>query len=542
MNWEQEALFEDGDMSEFDSASHTWDGEADFSDGTTDDFDAETDSESDLNAAQAAAHDDNYGIEIDFDNDTAAFGTLDAGAVDQTSGVVVYWFNANDVEVDSGKIMIFPFAKDGANAGNWMAYYTGDDTIQLRYTDDDDAAQVSSASAAIGTGHHEFVFMFKASSGVGADDGYSYMYMDGALLLSQTGVDNDTQDWDKVDFGMKYTNSAAFDGSFYMDTIKIDPTGPCFASKTAAYEGEYGMIVPIMDTTARYVIFTDPSNEKVVTAECMIDPNTLTMATNDRFVVVALTGDTVGGTTQSFAVNLQYDGSSYEIVPQYTDDAGTKIEMTATDISDEYTKIRLVWSASTAAGNDNGFVMFFINDVLTEVAGSINNDQRDVDNIYFGAVASLDSGTHGLLYFDNCRWASEYEPLGATIEFKERDYTVTFEDRTDLEEGGIWNLEGTRFQGEGSNVSPRWTAIFQGKSSITVNNVYVYKDGSTTDGASTYMPSGSHVVSGNRVTLKPLTALVGGEYFNVCMDITADGERDFRFFKVGALKQETGLI
>ena len=51
--------------------------------------------------------------------------------------------------------------------------------------------------------------------------------------------------------------------------------------------------------------------------------------------------------------------------------------------------------------------------------------------------------------------------------------------------------------------------------------VEIYKDGSSTDSAGTYMPAGSHSVSGNSMTSKPLAVLVPGKYvivFNATLD------------------------
>ena len=81
---------ERGDTGDFDAVTPVWDAEGD----EAADF-VETDVDGDLNDAAAAAHDGDVGLELTFDNNTVAYGTLNATAIDQTSGVGLIWFNTN---------------------------------------------------------------------------------------------------------------------------------------------------------------------------------------------------------------------------------------------------------------------------------------------------------------------------------------------------------------------------------------------------------------------------------------------------------------
>jgi len=90
--------------------------------------------------------------------------------------------------------------------------------------------------------------MFKVSTGAGNNNGFVYLFVDGVLVGSKTDMDNDTKDWDFAWFGQTGQNSTTFGGSYYMDTIKVDPVGALFVDKLAALSGSYGLAVPVMDT------------------------------------------------------------------------------------------------------------------------------------------------------------------------------------------------------------------------------------------------------------------------------------------------------
>lgn len=66
----------------------------------------------------------------------------------------------------------------------------------------------------------------------------------------------------------------------------------------------------------------------------------------------------------------------------------------------------------------------------------------------------------------------------------------------------------------------------------------VYKNGS--DVTSTTMPAGSHAVSGTNLTLKNLTALIGGELYMIDIVVAVDGVVDEWWQPVQALRETTG--
>ena len=83
-----------------------------------------------------------------------------------------------------------------------------------------------------------------------------------------------------------------------------------------------------------------------------------------------------------------------------------------------------------------------------------------------------------------------------------------------------------------------FTGTFPWATTVTTGvTAEVYKDGSSTDSASTYMPAGSHTTSGNTLTTKPLTALVPGKYV-IVINATVDSVLDVWKVQVNVQKQE----
>jgi len=83
-----------------------------------------------------------------------------------------------------------------------------------------------------------------------------------------------------------------------------------------------------------------------------------------------------------------------------------------------------------------------------------------------------------------------------------------------------------------------FTGTFPWATTVTTGvTAEVYKDGSSTDSASTYMPAGSHTTSGNTLTTKPLTALVPGKYV-IVLNATVDSVLDVWKVQVNVQKQE----
>jgi len=222
----------------------------------------------------------------------------------------------------------------------------------------------------------------------------------GAGIDVVCGIDNDTKDWDYIYAGIVTTNSTTFGGSFYMDTIKIDPVGAPFVDKLAAQTGDYGLAFPIMDTTNRYVEFTGPNNETLFVAECWINPSFLTMATNDEFRFLSTV-------LSPFGVVLERSVTSYRIMSFAVNDIAFLVSSSYYDITDDWHHIRIEWEAASAPGADDGYLNLYIDGVLKEALTGVDSDTQEIHNVLFGPnLGTLDAGTYGIFYMDDCRWGN----------------------------------------------------------------------------------------------------------------------------------------
>ena len=413
----QTAYFEDGTLDEFDSTTPAWDKEVNI----PTDFDTKVDTGSHMWATGIGTHDGAIGIGVGFPDTSAAYGTMNADAVDQTSGVVSFWFNKDNWDLlSAGNLAVIAGAYGGGGAGYWyLAVKNDGGTLKYLlqyYTDAGGGGTTATATEAVGAGWEKITVMRKRSTGAGNNNGYMYFFVNDILIDVTTGVDDDTLDWDYMRAGMIFTNSTTFGGSFYIDTLKIDPVGAPMVDRLAAYTGTYGMAIPVMDTNQRYGSFTDPTSETSVTIEYGFDPNTLTMAAADEFWISA--GYGAGGVFWQSIGILYYTGSAYQIYLSSWDDSSTEHKTAKYTITDAPHKIRTVWQASSGAGADDGFNKLYIDDVLMESITGLDNDTLTINTVYYGAVATLDVGTYGIFYMDDCK--IEF-PIVKTLTIKDND-------------------------------------------------------------------------------------------------------------------------
>jgi len=94
----------------------------------------------------------------------------------------------------------------------------------------------------------------------------------------------------------------------------------------------------------------------------------------------------------------------------------------------------------------------------------------------------------------------------------------------------IWVDEQEVDMAEGEIIT--FAVIFQGAVVVSGPGATVYKNGE--DVTSSVMPSGSHLVSGNVVTLKPINAIAGdgGQKYVVAIAATVDGNSEIRKVQV----------
>lgn len=367
------------------------------------DFDSLQDPNSDITQNGTQVHDGSYSIKVEYNDDTACYGVINADAVNNTSGFVSFWIKIEPLEARDGLVVLIRML-DGAGGNNWDMYLLANNTIVCRYKADGGAMTTIGISGDLSTGWHKLELHFTASTGAGNDDGENYFRVDDVLIGSAVGVDNDTRDWDYARIGKVVNFSTTFGGFFFLDTIYVDPDGTAYVDKLSAYSGTYGLTIPVIDNTNRSVTFDDPAGETEITIECMLNPSLLDLAEDDELRFVNSGGE--------FWLIVGYDGADYYINGVIKDDLAEVTTSANHVITADWHRIRALWIQSSGA--DDGYLKIYIDKSLVETLSGIDNDTTVVIDIDYGArYWEVFTSSSGLLYMDDCKWASAlYDPSG----------------------------------------------------------------------------------------------------------------------------------
>jgi hypothetical protein len=69
-------------------------------------------------------------------------------------------------------------------------------------------------------------------------------------------------------------------------------------------------------------------------------------------------------------------------------------------VSDAPHYLEIAWQAASAAGANDGVLAFWLDDTQQDSYTNIDNDTRLMDYVALGAVAGVDNGSRGTMYFD----------------------------------------------------------------------------------------------------------------------------------------------
>ncbi|MDH5508406.1 MAG: hypothetical protein OEZ02_14385, partial [Anaerolineae bacterium] len=147
------------------------------------------------------------------------------------------------------------------------------------------------------------------------------------------------------------------------------------------------------------------------------DPNGLVMGIGEMFILGQMLGSGVFAT--SMWVQCGYSELNHQIRYIYFNDYSNSGTSSFYDLPDAPCTITVVWVASSGPGADDGFIELYIDGDHKETITGIDNDGYDVDAINVGAVAGMDAGTSGALYFDEIKWSDDLvrfpAPLNAAL-------------------------------------------------------------------------------------------------------------------------------
>ena len=149
---DQEALFADGTLNEFDSTTPAWDKEVTL----VSDFDSVVDADGDLISTGGF-------VQVRFDDANLAYGVMNADTVDQTSGVLSFWFAKSNVAIQAGAFINLAYVMDGGAGVNWIIRLQSTGIISA-YTLDDGAGYSEVSTSALSGGWHKISIHFAVST------------------------------------------------------------------------------------------------------------------------------------------------------------------------------------------------------------------------------------------------------------------------------------------------------------------------------------------------------------------------------------------
>jgi hypothetical protein len=307
-------------------------------------------------------------------------------------------------------------------------------SYQARYVYDTDAAGVSASSYFNISFPVTIAVYFRASSGIGADDGEIAMYFNGELQQRSTGIDNDTLDIDNFTYGINGANETCV---YFMGTMRYTENESAITIKDwAAQSDSYGMGYYISPSATNSNLYRDITATGIFTCEFDIDITNLVMGNGEEFIISRLY-DSSGATT-IFKISLKNNGGTYQLLTEYWDSAAFQ-NVSTYSFTGNTAKIRVVWSEEAAAAND-GWMFVYVDGELDDFVTSVSTTQTD-GNRFEILLNSIDSGTYGCVFIDNIKYASKLvmlNPLDSDLD------NVTIE-IGDFEDDVVLELEDDYF-------------------------------------------------------------------------------------------------
>ena len=173
--------------------------------------------------------------------------------------------------------------------------------------------------------------------------------------------------------------------------------GDLSVTGAAALVGSKGLQAVIDDTNAIYVAEDTPNAEPRYRARFYFDPNSISMAGGDTHYIFL---GYAGTSTAVVQGQFRFYSSQYQMRFRLINDSGTWLNTSWFPISDAAHAFEIDWSASTAAGANNGYLTFWIDGTQKANLTGVDNDTRRIDRVRLGPRSGLDSGTKGTYYFD----------------------------------------------------------------------------------------------------------------------------------------------
>jgi hypothetical protein len=398
---------------------------------------AQTD-QGDLAVSGDAAIGGDFGLQAVLDDNRSIF-VVDDGPSAETTYRARFYFDPNITSMASGNAHVIFLARDAASVGAFRVEFRsfqGDYQVRA-------VAPLDTASAygtpwrRVSDAPHYLEVFWRSATGEYVSDGALHFWIDGELMAGDDGLDNDTHHVESIRLGAVSgvdggTRGTTFFDSFYStrglpigaaagislplptpmpDTVFADgfesadfsnwsaakSDGDLLVAGAAALDGAFGLESVINGTAPLYVTDWSPVAEREYRARFIFDPNSLEMLDGrSHFIFQAL-----AGASQAVArVEVRYKSGNYELRGGILSETSGWANTSWWYITDAPQVIEIEWMASDSVDSPNGRLTMWINEVQSEIREGVRNDGLRVDLVRLGAVAGLDSGTLGSMYFD----------------------------------------------------------------------------------------------------------------------------------------------
>lgn len=186
-------------------------------------------------------------------------------------------------------------------------------------------------------------------------------------------------------------------GNFSAWSAVIDSESDLSISPAAALVGSNGLAALIDNRTVLYARDDTPANEPRYRVQFTFDPNSIVMGSGNVHRILAARSSNA----EVVRLDFRFRNGAYGIRVGQRTDGGSYGYSSWQTISDAPHTIEFDWQAATAAGANDGYLTLWIDNVLTQTIGGIDNDTLRIEQVRLGPLSGLDSATSGTEFFDN---------------------------------------------------------------------------------------------------------------------------------------------
>ncbi|MCB1056060.1 MAG: PQQ-dependent sugar dehydrogenase, partial [Acidobacteria bacterium] len=168
---------------------------------------------------------------------------------------------------------------------------------------------------------------------------------------------------------------------------------------TAALVGSLGLEATVNDLSPHYLVDDTPVAETEYRVRFVFDPNSITMDQNKRHKILTAFAETPS--RRLLTLVLRYADGTYFLLAKGHLDDNTWAKTAWVDIGDQPVSLEVEWLGATATNASDGVLRLWVDGVLQETLVGLDLDDGRVDNVRFGLVGGVDTGTAGSSFFDD---------------------------------------------------------------------------------------------------------------------------------------------